>query len=175
MSENGWIWSLKRCITSDSHEERELVARLLEELERQQWSDRDVFGIHLAFEEALVNAIKHGNLRDPDKCVQVDCRLSKDRIRIQITDEGSGFDPSVIPDPTVDENLEVPSGRGLMLMRCYMTSVQFNTLGNEVVMEKLRTPPEEESQSGEQEYEDEDLDLVDDAADEARWNNAWDD
>ena len=70
--------------------------------------------------------------------------MAKDRIQIQITDEGDGFDPNAVPDPTDEENLEIPSGRGLMLMRCYMTSVKFNRKGNCVTMVKVRTPVDEE-------------------------------
>ncbi len=117
-----------------------VVSRLLEELEQQAWADHDVFAVHLAVEEALVNAIKHGNRKDPAKSVDVHCRMAQDRIEIQITDEGDGFDPDTVPDPTDEENLEIPSGRGLMLMRCYMTSVEFNSKGNSVTMVKVRTP-----------------------------------
>ncbi len=138
MSNNGWIWSLEQRIASDAAQGREVVSRILEALEQEQWAEHDVFAVHLAMEEALVNAIKHGNRRDPAKMVEVVCRLAKDRVQIQITDEGVGFDPESVPDPTDEENLEVPSGRGLMLMRCYMTSVVFNPQGNQVSMEKVR-------------------------------------
>ena len=57
---------------------------------------------------------------------------------IRITDEGDGFDPEAVPDPTDEENLEIPSGRGLMLMRCYMTSVS-SMRGERGVMEKVRS------------------------------------
>ncbi|MFW6114534.1 MAG: ATP-binding protein, partial [bacterium] len=70
--------------------------------------------------------------------VQVACRLKPYRIEIQITDEGSGFDPELVPDPTDDENLEIPSGRGMMLMRCFMTDLRYNQKGNSVTMEKVR-------------------------------------
>ncbi len=116
-----------------------VVARLLEELEQQSWADHDKFAVHLALEEALVNAIKHGNQKDPTKSVEVVCRMAEDRVEIQITDDGEGFDPNSVPDPTDEENLEIPSGRGLMLMRCYMTSVEFSRKGNQVTMVKVRS------------------------------------
>ncbi len=131
-----------------------IVARLLEELEQHQWADHDVFAIHLAVEEALVNAIKHGNHKDPSKSVQFTCRMSGDRIEIQITDEGDGFDPDAVPDPTDEENLEIPSGRGLMLMRCYMSSVEFNPRGNRVTMVKLRSDSPGEDDRDEEEEDD---------------------
>lgn len=139
MPADSWTWSYEQRIASDPAEGRMVVASLLEELERQEWSEGDKFAVHLALEEALVNAIKHGNQKDPTRSVQVLCRTKPDRIQIQITDEGEGFDPNQVPDPTEEENLEIPSGRGLMLMRCYMTSLKFNAKGNSVTMEKVRS------------------------------------
>ena len=141
MPDNGWIWTLEQRIASDTGEGREVVSRILAALAAADWAEHDIFAVHLAMEEALVNAIKHGNHRDPSKTVEVACRISKNRVQVRVTDEGAGFDPALVPDPTDEENLEIPSGRGLMLMRCYMTSVQFNARGNQVSMEKLRTPP----------------------------------
>ncbi len=99
---------------------------------------RDIFAVHLATEEALVNAIYHGNDSDEAKRVHVVCRLSGDRIRIEIGDEGGGFDPAALPDPTTNDQLHVPCGRGVMLMRAFMSRVEFNEHGNVVVMEKDR-------------------------------------
>ena len=144
MPADGWTWSFEQRIASDPAEGRMVVAQLLEELERQEWAESDVFAVHLALEEALVNAIKHGNQRDPAKGVTVVCRAKPDRIQICITDEGDGFDPDTVPDPTDEANLEIPSGRGLMLMRCYMTSLEFNTKGNCVTMEKVRSCDEDQ-------------------------------
>jgi serine/threonine-protein kinase RsbW len=63
-----------------------------------------------------------------------------DEMRIEVEDEGSGFDPSAVPDCTLEDRLDVPSGRGVMLMRSFMTSVAFNARGNRVTMEKKRVP-----------------------------------
>ena len=99
--------------------------------------ERDLFCIKLALEEALVNAIKHGNQMDRSKKVHISYRLLADRFEIHIADEGPGFDPSDVPDPTALENLERPCGRGLMLMRHYMSEVAFHGRGNCVCMTKL--------------------------------------
>lgn len=155
MPDSGWIWSFEKRIASDASDGREVVAQILEEMQRAEWAEHDVFGVHLAIEEALVNAIKHGNHKDPTKKVEVECRISGDRVVIRIADEGDGFDPEAVPDPTDEENLEIPSGRGLMLMRCYMNSVTFNERGNEVVMEKVRGQDDAEE---DEEDEDEDED-----------------
>ena len=92
----------------------------------------------MALEEALVNAIKHGNGMDPAKQVQIDCRFDDDGVRIVIEDEGPGFDVTAVPDPTAEENLDKPGGRGIMLMRSFMSHVEYNELGNRLVLEKRR-------------------------------------
>jgi serine/threonine-protein kinase RsbW len=103
-----------------------------------QWSEHEIFGIHLAVEEALVNAIRHGNGLDPSKMVSARFRLSRDRLEVEITDEGNGFNPAKLPDPTDSENIEAPCGRGVLLMRNFMNRVEYNDRGNRVIMEKRR-------------------------------------
>ena len=109
-----------------------------ERLEQADWCEHDVFSVHLAVEEAIVNAIKHGNRHDASKQVRVACRVTPEKFWIEIIDEGSGFDPDQLPDPTADENLECPCGRGVLLMRNFMTRVEFSEQGKRVVMEKHR-------------------------------------
>jgi serine/threonine-protein kinase RsbW len=96
------------------------------------------FAIKLSLEEALANAIKHGNSGDPEKQVVVTYRIAEDHIQISVCDEGGGFEPDVVPDPTLDENLEKPNGRGIMLMKAYMNEVCYNQAGNCVTMIKRR-------------------------------------
>jgi len=115
---------------------------VLAKLEHFGWVSRDIFSIHLAMEEALVNAIKHGNRHDAKKQVHVLCKIFDNRIRIEVRDEGPGFEPDDVPDPTDDENLDVSSGRGLMLIRSFMSSVEYTPPGNCVVMEKERAAPD---------------------------------
>lgn len=140
-----WPWSLEKRIPSDTAEARSLLDELLLRLKENGWPEEDTFGIHLAVEEALMNAIKHGNQRDPEKSVYVQCKVSPEMMRLVVEDEGQGFDPEAVPDPTLDENLELPSGRGLMLMRTFMSLVEFNDKGNRVTMEKKKSPPESAS------------------------------
>ena len=102
------------------------------------FSSAECFAVKLALEEALANAIKHGNRSDPEKQVFLEVFVDPDGLRITIEDQGMGFDPEDVPDPTLDENLEKPYGRGVMLMRAYMNEVQFNDLGNAVTMIKYR-------------------------------------
>jgi serine/threonine-protein kinase RsbW len=124
-------------IPSDPVEARRVQAEIEEHLKTHCYSERDIFGIKLALEEALVNAIKHGNQMDRSKKVQISYHIVPDRFEIHITDEGVGFDPGDVPDPTAVENLERPCGRGLMLMRHYMSEVTFSACGNSVHMRKF--------------------------------------
>ena len=124
-------------IPSDVAEARLIQDQIEQLLQSCCAHEKDVFGIRLALEEALVNAIKHGNQMDRSKRVHVKYRLEGNRFEIVIRDEGGGFDPEDVPDPTAVENLERPCGRGLMLMRHYMSEVAFHGRGNCVCMTKL--------------------------------------
>lgn len=92
------------------------------------------FAVRLALEEALVNGFRHGNKGDPHKTVTVRCRVDKTEVEFEVEDQGEGFDPGSVPDPTADENIEIPSGRGIMLMRNYMSVVEFVPPGNRLRM-----------------------------------------
>jgi serine/threonine-protein kinase RsbW len=137
MNEASWHWTIDREIPSCALDGHRLILEIIEQLQQAAWNQKDIFGVHLALEEAVVNAIKHGNCEDPDKVVQVVCKISSTRCWILVQDQGPGFDPENVPDCTLDENLDKPSGRGLKLMRNFMTMVQYNEDGNRVVMEKV--------------------------------------
>ena len=121
----------------------DILLPLQDEIEAQlkscRFEDSEIFSIKLALEEALVNAIKHGNQMDRDKKVRVEYRVNPERFEIQICDEGHGFDPEDVPDPLAVENLERPCGRGLLLMRHYMTEVVFHHPGNQLSMSKVNS------------------------------------
>jgi len=134
-----WIWSFDQMIPSEVGADRRVIDLVVNQLLRHEWLERDIFGIHLALEEAIVNAIRHGNQLDDNKQVYVCCKLSSSRFWIEVRDEGSGFDLEDVPDPTVEENLEVASGRGVLLMQNYMNRVEYNEVGNCVIMEKMRS------------------------------------
>jgi serine/threonine-protein kinase RsbW len=124
-------------IPSDPAEARRVQKEIEDLLQGGPFSDHELFGIKLAIEEALVNAIKHGNQMDRAKLVRISYALRPDLFEIHIADEGPGFDPADVPDPTAIENLERPCGRGLMLMKHYMSEVAFNSCGNAVRMCKV--------------------------------------
>jgi serine/threonine-protein kinase RsbW len=124
-------------IPSDPTEARRVQEEIEQLLRHHHFCDHDIFGIKLALEEALINAIKHGNQMDLSKKVRIVYRVASNLFDIHITDEGGGFDPCDVPDPTAAENLERPCGRGLMLMRYYMSQVTFSPSGNSVRMTKV--------------------------------------
>lgn len=125
-------------IPSDTSAGQAVQERIVARLEEFAYSTREVFGVRLALEEALVNAIKHGNRMDPDKTVRVECAISPEFVRVVIEDQGPGFKPESVPDPTMEENLERPCGRGIMLMRAFMSLVEYQGNGNVLVLEKRR-------------------------------------
>src|SRR5262249_14752678 len=100
---------------------------------------RDCGGIRLALEEAIVNGLRHGNRGDPSKRVRVGYRVGPNTMLAVVEDEGPGFDPDRVPDPTLPENLDRPCGRGLLLMRHYMPWVCFARPGNRVLLCKRRS------------------------------------
>jgi serine/threonine-protein kinase RsbW len=138
MNDPGLLFPTDVVIRSDPAEARRVQEEIARRLKACQYSEHEVFSIKLAVEEALVNAMKHGNRMDPAKRVRVAYRVSPERFDVLIADEGPGFNPASVPDPTATENLERPGGRGLMLMRHYMNEVSFNACGNSVCMSKLR-------------------------------------
>jgi len=84
--------------------------------------------------EALTNAMLYGNEYDPSKRVRVEVTLERGRLEARVTDQGRGFDPSTIPDPTEPENILKSGGRGLFLMRQLLDEVSYNDQGNQVTL-----------------------------------------
>jgi serine/threonine-protein kinase RsbW len=128
------------CIPSDLSAIEPVIQSILNELQKNNYSHDAIFATHLAVEEALANAIKHGNKKDPDKQVFIRFQVDGERAFIAVRDEGEGFKPDDVPDPTADENIEKTSGRGIMLMRTYMSEVSFSQQGDEVRMVKVNEP-----------------------------------
>lgn len=133
--------SKKLTIDSDLSEAVKIVNDIVDAAEGLGYDNPSRFALRLAMDEAFANAIKHGNCNDPTRKVKIEYEVTAERIIISICDEGCGFNPAAVPDPTLDENIERPHGRGVMLMKAYMTSVQYSEQGNCVVMIKERKCP----------------------------------
>ena len=125
-------------VDSDVYAISKICERLLEEVRAKNFDPDQIFAIHLALEEALINAFKHGNKFDPTKNVDIDYVITDDKCDIAVADQGDGFSPDSLPDPRAEENLYKPSGRGVLLMRSYMDVVEFNEHGNRVHMIKYK-------------------------------------
>ena len=118
-----------------------LCAQILAEIRANNFSEEDVFAIHLAFEEAFINAIKHGNKMDQTKEVKVEYSVDSEKVEICITDQGEGFELHKVPDPRSGVNLYKPEGRGLLLIHSYMDVVEYNERGNSLRMVRYREKP----------------------------------
>ena len=108
------------------------------EMERLGYSSDACFAVRLAVEEALINAVKHGHKFNPDLVVRIEYEVDGRRVCIRVKDQGRGFRPEEVPDPTSDENLTKPTGRGILLMRAYMDEVAYSACGTEVTMIKKK-------------------------------------
>lgn len=111
---------------------------LLQILDEHAFCVDMIFAIHLSLEEALVNAVKHGNHADPKKNISIHCLITPEKFDISIADEGFGFDPEGIPDPRCNSNLYKSTGRGILLIQSYMDLVEYNSRGNCIHMVKFR-------------------------------------
>lgn len=132
------LWEGNFTISSTCDEVSRIIDIILDRLRYCGWHEDDRFSVHVALHESLSNAIKHGNRYDPMRRVFVSYRLTQEEIEISVRDEGSGFDPSKVPDPTLPENIDLPSGRGLKLISGFMDQVEFHDAGRQIVMRRLR-------------------------------------
>ena len=119
----------------------EVCQEILSKLEEYNFDKDDIFAVHLTFEEAFLNAVKHGNKNDPSKKVKIDYSVTQEKVEITITDEGDGFEPDSIEDPRFGNGLYEPGGRGLLLMNSYMDIVKYNEQGNSVYMVRYKEKP----------------------------------
>lgn len=143
MAEPAWTWTLKTEIASSVDDGHLVIEKLLSALTEHGWDGRDFFHVQMAAEEAMVNAVKHGNRESGEKKVEIEFGVSSERVYMRFKDEGEGFSPDDLPDPREDEHLESTNGRGVMLINEMMCEVRYNDRGNQVEMWKSRSssPP----------------------------------
>lgn len=135
------VWQVDKTFPSVFGQAHCLIDEVLGQMTALGWSGRDVFAVNMALEESISNAIEHGNHGNPKKHFQVVCTVTDKLVSILVRDEGKGFRRDLVPNPTDDENLEIPSGRGTLLIQGFMTRVRYNEKGNEIFMEKEPSPP----------------------------------
>jgi len=111
------------------------VESLVNQVAEQYKIGPDVQGnILLSLTEAVVNAMVHGNCNDDSKSVSISLHKRRDVLAIRVSDEGMGFDPQNVPDPTSPERIDVCGGRGIFLMRCLSDACRFSRGGATVEM-----------------------------------------
>lgn len=127
---------MKTTIANDSHLLKEVSKKLINSLKEKGIDEDIIFDVHVGFEEALRNAMIHGNKSDSGKKVSIETEIVDNAVVIYIEDEGDGFDPAKLPDPTLDENLLRESGRGVYLIKHLMDKVKYENGGSRVIMVK---------------------------------------
>ena len=112
-----------------------IVEKAIDEATSELGISQDNYGkILISTLEGVNNAILHGNQSDPGKMVDIEIVYDNNEIKIKITDEGKGFTPAEIPDPTISENLEELNGRGVFLMSRLADKIKFSKKGNSVTL-----------------------------------------
>lgn len=115
---------------------RRVSSKILSSLSPYELNKDTLFDIRLCTEEAVRNAIVHGNGLRKGSRVSVHYWVDKDKLHVEIEDEGAGFDLNTVPDPTKNSNIIKRSGRGVYLIKKLMDRVSFNEKGNKIKMEK---------------------------------------
>ena len=124
---------------------------LLQAVARHHYPEAAVFAVRLALEESLANAFLHGHRGlPPETAATVQFSVSDDFVDLSIEDQGPGFNPASVPDPTADEITELPSGRGLMLMRSFMSELRHEKSGAKIIMRFSRAAAEAAAAADEQ-------------------------
>ena len=123
-------------IPSDIKHVRKASAEIENYLRSKKIDESIIFDIRLSVEEAIKNAILHGNKGQKDLSVLVSYLLNGKEFTVEVEDAGSGFAPAGLPDPTKDENLAKAGGRGVFIMQKLMDETKYNARGNKVSMLK---------------------------------------
>ena len=123
-------------IHSDFAEGAEVQRKIIDAAIKNGFGESSLFGLRIALEEAIVNAIKHGNKLDRSKHVKIKASISPGQAEIEVEDEGPGFDRATVPNPLHADNLEKSTGRGILLIESYMTKVSWDRGGRRLKMVK---------------------------------------
>ncbi|MDO5553570.1 MAG: SpoIIE family protein phosphatase [Planctomycetia bacterium] len=137
--ETDLCWTRYVAIDTMYGKETPFIEEVTEELRNRQWNDRDIFAVELALNEGIHNAMEHGNMLDASKKVRIGVCISNTAISVSIRDEGEGFVEGQVPDPREEDRVSIPTGRGILLIRGFMTHVWFNEACNEIFMTKEKS------------------------------------
>ena len=125
----------KELIIQSKLDNMSLVENFIDEISIALSIVSDLYGnLLISTIEAVTNAIVHGNDNNPDKFVRINVESDDKKITVTVSDEGEGFDVSVVPDPTKPNYIEQPNGRGIFLMRNLADKVKFEKNGSVVIL-----------------------------------------
>lgn len=129
----GMKTSLNLASSSDS---LTIVEKKIDEVTKEAKVNEHLYGnVLIAVTEGVNNAIHHGNKSNPEKNVQIDIEVNdQNQLVFSIKDEGNGFDPGALPDPTDPANIEKPHGRGVFLMQQLSDEIEFEEEGKQVIL-----------------------------------------
>jgi len=134
-SETCGNWERSWSITGDQDELRATVEAIHEQINACGWDETASFAVRLAMDEALSNALQHGNGGDAAQAIGLVVKVDGETVSLTVTDQGQGFELKSVPDPTADENLTIASGRGLALIHAFMSKVTIVPPGNCIEMQ----------------------------------------
>jgi serine/threonine-protein kinase RsbW len=117
-------------IQNDLDHVYEFESAILDKVEEAGYDENARFALRLALDEALINAYKHGNRTDPTRKVYIRYEINPDGVEVEIEDEGDGFPVDSLSDPRVGDSIHKTSGRGIFLIRSFMSTLEFSPRGN---------------------------------------------
>ena len=112
---------------------------ILGTMESFKYVEEDLFAVRIAIEEAIANAVLHGHQGDQERLIDIEWTITEKEVSMVVCDSGRGYDESSVPDPTADENLTLPSGRGLAMINAFMSDVSISDGGRRIEMARKRT------------------------------------
>ena len=112
---------------------------ILGTMESFDYVEEDLFAVRIAIEEAIANAVLHGHQGDQERLIDIEWTITEKEVSMVVCDSGRGYDESAVPDPTADENLTLPSGRGLAMINAFMSDVSISDGGRRIEMARKRT------------------------------------
>lgn len=123
-------------IPSDTKYIRKVSSKVLSSLAPYKIDESDIFDVRLCVEEAVINAIMHGNQKKKEKPVKITYWIKDDKLNIEVEDKGAGFDYKHLSNPTINDNIMKSCGRGVYLINKLMDEVEYNEAGNKIKMAK---------------------------------------
>lgn len=135
-SETRYVELLVKNMVKEINDVWDLGKKVSREIKDHRVGTMDFRKISLSLDEAIQNAIEHGNKFDPQKKVKLGYKIDSLGVEIRVEDEGPGFNPDEVPDPTALENLLNPRGRGILFMKGMMDTIEYSRRGNELTLRK---------------------------------------